>query len=121
MIFPPKEATQMSHDVKYIGMDVHKEAIVIAVLNGSGKLVIETIVETENERHRSIARERDEVSAGSQPVQRLVRQDVGSCSRGVAIYNKFAAKKDFGEWPMTRGKKQVNAPRGTCRGMGSGI
>src|ERR1019366_1600677 len=28
----PKEATQMSHDVKYIGMDVHKEAIVIAVL-----------------------------------------------------------------------------------------
>src|SRR5450756_2413751 len=30
----PKEATQMSHDVKYIGMDVHKEAIVIAVLNG---------------------------------------------------------------------------------------
>jgi transposase len=42
----PKEATQMSHDVKYIGMDVHKEAIVIAVLNGSGKLIMETIVET---------------------------------------------------------------------------
>src|SRR4029077_19522051 len=42
----PKEATQMSHDVKYIGMDVHKEAIVIAVLNDSGKLVMETIVET---------------------------------------------------------------------------
>ena len=36
----------MSHEVKYIGMDVHKEAIVIAVLNGSGKLVMETIVET---------------------------------------------------------------------------
>jgi Transposase len=36
----------MSHDVKYIGMDVHKEAIVIAVLNGSGKQVMETIVET---------------------------------------------------------------------------
>ncbi len=33
----PKEATQMSYDVKYIGMDVHKEAIVIAVLNESGK------------------------------------------------------------------------------------
>ena len=30
---PPKEATQMSRDVKYIGMDVHKEAIMIAVLN----------------------------------------------------------------------------------------
>src|ERR1700723_3723002 len=36
----------MSHDVKYIGMDVHKEAIVIAVLNGNGKQVMETIVET---------------------------------------------------------------------------
>jgi hypothetical protein len=42
----PKEATPMSHEVKYIGMDVHKEAIVIAVLNGSGTLVMETIVET---------------------------------------------------------------------------
>ena len=36
----------MSHEVKYIGMDVHKEAIVIAVLNGSGKQIMETIVET---------------------------------------------------------------------------
>jgi transposase len=42
----PKEATQMSHDVKYIGIDVHKEASVIAVLNGSGKLIMETILET---------------------------------------------------------------------------
>jgi transposase len=42
----PKEATEMSHEVKYIGMDVHKEAIVIAVLEGSGKLVMETILET---------------------------------------------------------------------------
>ena len=36
----------MSRDVKYIGMDVHKEAIVIAVLNDSGKLIMETILET---------------------------------------------------------------------------
>jgi transposase len=36
----------MSRDSKYIGMDVHKEAIVIAVLDGSGKLVMESIVET---------------------------------------------------------------------------
>jgi transposase len=42
----PKEATQMSHDVKYIGMDVHKEAIVIAVLNEGGKLVMESVIET---------------------------------------------------------------------------
>jgi hypothetical protein len=36
----------MSRDIKYIGMDVHKEAVVIAVLNDSGKLVIESVVET---------------------------------------------------------------------------
>ena len=36
----------MSREIKYIGMDVHQEAIVIAVLNGSGKPVMETIVET---------------------------------------------------------------------------
>ena len=33
-------------NTKYIGMDVHKEAISIAVLNSSGKLVMECIIET---------------------------------------------------------------------------
>src|SRR5258708_1262788 len=36
----------MSHEVKYIGMDVHKEAIVIAVLDEGGKQVMESIIET---------------------------------------------------------------------------
>ena len=36
----------MSRAIQYIGMDVHKEATVIAVLNGNGKLVMESIVET---------------------------------------------------------------------------
>jgi hypothetical protein len=36
----------MGCDIKYIGMDVHKEAVVMAVLSGSGKLVMESIVET---------------------------------------------------------------------------
>src|SRR2546425_11838566 len=31
---------------KYIGLDVHKETISIAVLNSSGKLVMESILET---------------------------------------------------------------------------
>ncbi len=31
---------------KYIGMDVHKETISVAVLNASGKLVMESILET---------------------------------------------------------------------------
>src|SRR6476660_1896509 len=42
----PKEATHMSRDIKYIGMDVHKEAVVIAVRNSTGQLVMESIVET---------------------------------------------------------------------------
>jgi hypothetical protein len=32
--------------IKYIGLDVHKEAIAIAVLNGVGRLVMESIIET---------------------------------------------------------------------------
>jgi transposase len=32
--------------VKYIGMDVHKEAISIAVMNSAGKLLMESIIET---------------------------------------------------------------------------
>jgi transposase len=36
----------MSRDIKYIGMDVHKEAIVIAVVNGDGEQIMECIVET---------------------------------------------------------------------------
>jgi hypothetical protein len=34
------------NSVKYIGMDVHKEAICIAVLDSSGKLVMECTIET---------------------------------------------------------------------------
>ena len=36
----------LSSNVKYIGLDVHKESVAIAVLNGAGKLVMESIVET---------------------------------------------------------------------------
>ncbi len=36
----------LSSNVKYIGLDVHKEAIAVAVRNGAGKLVMESIVET---------------------------------------------------------------------------
>src|SRR6202049_5166673 len=32
--------------VKYIGMDVHKESISIAVMNGAGKIVMESLIET---------------------------------------------------------------------------
>jgi hypothetical protein len=31
----------MSRDMQYIGMDVHKEAVVIAVFSSGGKLVME--------------------------------------------------------------------------------
>ena len=36
----------MSRDIKYIGMDVQQEAIAIAVLNESGKLGMESVIET---------------------------------------------------------------------------
>jgi hypothetical protein len=31
---------------KYIGMDVHKESISIAVMNAAGKMVMESLIET---------------------------------------------------------------------------
>jgi transposase len=34
------------NDAKYIGMDVHKETISIAVMDESGKVVMESIIET---------------------------------------------------------------------------
>jgi hypothetical protein len=43
---PSRKSTLYLDGVKYIGMDVHKEAISIAVLNSSGKLVMECIIET---------------------------------------------------------------------------
>jgi len=45
--FLPRAATRMSSNVKHIGLDVHKEAISIAVLNSAGKLVMESIIETQ--------------------------------------------------------------------------
>jgi transposase len=36
----------LSSNVKYIGLDVHKEAVAVAVLNSAGKLVMESIIET---------------------------------------------------------------------------
>jgi hypothetical protein len=44
----------MSRDLKYIGMDVHKEAIVIAVLNGSGKLVMESRCRNQGQQHSAV-------------------------------------------------------------------
>ena len=35
-------------DIKYIGMDVHKETISIAVMNGEGRVVMESIIETKS-------------------------------------------------------------------------
>ena len=36
----------MLNDKKYIGMDVHKESISIAVRNDAGKIVMECVIET---------------------------------------------------------------------------
>ena len=34
------------NNTKYIGMDVHKESISIAVMNSAGKIVLECVIET---------------------------------------------------------------------------
>ena len=36
----------MTNSTKYIGMDVHKESISIAVRNTAGKIVMESVIET---------------------------------------------------------------------------
>jgi hypothetical protein len=36
----------MTSTKKYVGMDVHKESISIAVMNAAGKLVMECVIET---------------------------------------------------------------------------
>jgi hypothetical protein len=34
------------NDTKYIGMDVHRESISMAVMNSAGKIVLECVIET---------------------------------------------------------------------------
>ena len=36
----------MTSNIKYVGMDVHKQSISIAVRNAAGKIVMECVVET---------------------------------------------------------------------------
>ena len=36
----------MTSNIKYIGMDVHKESISVAVMNATGKFVMECVIET---------------------------------------------------------------------------
>jgi hypothetical protein len=59
---------------------------------------------------RGIAREHDDgLNGATQTVLRLVRQDIGRCSRGVAIYNKPAANEELGEWGCEE-DEQVQTP-----------
>src|ERR1700674_1961561 len=43
---PLRKGTPSMDSKKYIGMDVHKESISIAVMNGAGKIVMECVIET---------------------------------------------------------------------------
>jgi hypothetical protein len=47
MIFP-------SRDVKYIGIDVHKEAVVIPVLNSSSKVVNGVDCRNQSQQHPAV-------------------------------------------------------------------
>jgi len=41
-----QKGTLFMTSTKYIGMDVHKESISIAVMNAAGKIVMECVIET---------------------------------------------------------------------------
>jgi hypothetical protein len=41
------ERSTLVNDEKYIGLDVHQATIVVAVMDSTGKLVMESILETE--------------------------------------------------------------------------
>ena len=43
-------------NIKYIGMDVHKESISIAVMNAEGRLVMESILATKASTSCSLSR-----------------------------------------------------------------
>src|SRR6266849_6288240 len=43
---PLQKGTPFMTSTKYIGMDVHKESISIAVMNAAGKMVMECVIET---------------------------------------------------------------------------
>ena len=64
---------------KYIGMDVHKDAISIAVLNSSGKLVMESIIETK--ANTILASIRSALPSSI----RILRLKVNAASRSIAI------------------------------------
>ena len=38
----------MTSSIKYVGMDVHKQSISIAVRNAAGKIVMECVIETKS-------------------------------------------------------------------------
>src|SRR5437773_7754127 len=47
--FAPKESPMKTY---YVGMDVHRASIVIVVMNGAGKIVMQSVIETGAERVR---------------------------------------------------------------------
>jgi transposase len=52
--FPPKESPMKTY---YVGMDVHRASIVMVVLNGAGKVVMQAVIETGAERVRSFLKQ----------------------------------------------------------------
>jgi hypothetical protein len=45
--------------IQYIGMDVHKESISIAVMNAAGKIVMECVIECRAKKGSAPSRRRD--------------------------------------------------------------
>ena len=74
----------MSSEIKYIGLDVHKETISIAVLNGTGKLVMESIIETEAVKVARNARAKRTLTART-ALREFPRKGMASSERGAFL------------------------------------
>src|SRR4029077_8538295 len=99
----------MSCDIKYIGMDVHKEAVVIAVLNSSGKLVMESIVETRSQQHSAVYPR----SAGGTACH-LGRRDLGGLAlRSFAAPGSASAGLRSASQCLIKGRQQERQDRRT--------
>ena len=66
------------NDAKYIGLDVHQATISVAVLDSSGKLVMEAILETQTSRVQDNFRVADkDEAAGAADATRGANGKVG--------------------------------------------
>ena len=99
---------------KYIGMDVHKESISIAVMNGAGKIVLECVVETKKScdtRAASRGRDPGEASEGENPAEGQDDRAQEQPDVGAAVPRRTRRRQvagDRSEGPLPHGVVRSN-------------